>query len=97
MTPLLTALALFITTWPTYLTADFEDFTQALDAMETELPWTWPFTIKTHCVQNAQPFTIRFDLQHGASLRTVNCVRPWRTFTFRCGEVDDAEPCLTVS
>lgn len=73
-------------------TFEEEDKVDALKAMEEDLPWTPAFALQDSCLQSAYPYTIRFTLTHGESIREVDCLRPWRTHTWMCfdEELEDA-------
>ena len=67
------------------------DKQSAIEAMENDLPWTVAFSISRTCLQSTAPYTIRFGLGHGETFKTVDCLRPWRTNTWLCLDVDRAD------
>ena len=58
--------------------------------MHSSMPWTETVVRDAYMLHDGSPYTIRFLLKRAESDRaTIDCVRPWRTFTWRCARQDD--------
>ncbi len=78
---------LALSLWNLEAPVDQHDLGNAVKAMQEDLPWTAPLKVTAYCLQCDNPYTLRVKMTNGKRNHTIDCVRPWRTFSWMC---DDA-------
>jgi hypothetical protein len=75
---------------------DNNDYLSALKYADEDpyIGWSSEFTPQKVCFVDDHPYTIRIEYSKGETLKNLNCMRPWRTMSWFCEEVN--EDCTNI-